>query len=156
MEFVEEQLEVLKLRPRNVLEIGSYNVNGTLRDLFPEQEDYLGIDIRPGPGVDEISKVDNMSGDSYDLILCSEMLEHDKFPYHTLAHIYRVLHRNGYLILTTRAFNENGCYPMHEVPDYHRFTVGGLHWWFADIGYETIVLKGDPYMPGVFAVCRKP
>ena len=40
----------------SVLECGSYNVNGSVRGLFAARE-YVGLDWRPGPGVDVVSLV---------------------------------------------------------------------------------------------------
>ncbi len=37
-----------------VLEIGSMNVNGCLRDLAAPTTDYTGLDIEAGPSVDKI------------------------------------------------------------------------------------------------------
>lgn len=36
----------------DVVEFGSRDANGGVRDLFPHAQSYLGIDIAPGPGVD--------------------------------------------------------------------------------------------------------
>src|SRR5205823_9415180 len=48
--------------PGPILEVGSFQVAGqediaNLRSLFPAQE-YLGIDVRPGPGVDLVADVE--------------------------------------------------------------------------------------------------
>ncbi len=50
--------------PEPVLEVGSYQVAGQeeiadLRGLF-SGKDYLGIDLREGPGVDEVADVENL------------------------------------------------------------------------------------------------
>ena len=50
--------------PDPIVEIGSYQVEGqqeiaNLRSLFPGR-DYLGIDMRPGPGVDCLANVENL------------------------------------------------------------------------------------------------
>jgi hypothetical protein len=66
--------------PMRVLEIGSRDVNGTLRSLFAERQQkpvYLGIDIVRGRGVDVVA-----CGEGYvppwpmDLVFCAEVLEH--------------------------------------------------------------------------------
>jgi len=36
---------------KRVLEVGSYDVNGTVRDLFAQAATYHGIDIRPAPAL---------------------------------------------------------------------------------------------------------
>ena len=50
--------------PEPILEIGSYQVAGqeeiaNLRSLFPGKE-YIGIDARPGPGVDVVADVEEL------------------------------------------------------------------------------------------------
>ena len=37
---------------RDIVEIGSYNVNGTLRELRPPGSTYISLDFEDGPGVD--------------------------------------------------------------------------------------------------------
>lgn len=70
--------DLMSLSPR-VLEIGSLNINGSLRDLFLDQSNYWGIDVQDGPGVDEVADARTWSGftsGGYDLVLCAEVLEH--------------------------------------------------------------------------------
>lgn len=176
--FVAEELERLKLDDPWIVEIGSRDVNGSVRELFPDSTRYAGLDIQPGPGVDFVTSVEHWPIDSTDLCLCTEMLEHDRFPWKTLIGIYEILHHDGIFILTTRAFTKKNilpycpagagcwheehaipnaeCYPMHELPDYWRFTKDGLHWLLNDIGFRVLTIKDDPYMPGVFITARKP
>ena len=40
-----------------VLEIGSLDINGSVRPLFEDAEYYLGIDMQEGPGVDLVAKM---------------------------------------------------------------------------------------------------
>ena len=61
----------------SVLECGSYNVNGSVRDLFTARE-YVGLDWRPGPAVDVVSLVhEYQPGRMFDTVISTEMLEHD-------------------------------------------------------------------------------
>ena len=61
----------------SVLECGSYNVNGSVRGLFAARE-YVGLDWRPGPGVDVVSLVhEYQPGRKFDTVISTEMLEHD-------------------------------------------------------------------------------
>ena len=60
----------------SVIEIGSRDVNGSIRDLFPSAS-WLGIDIAPGPGVDIVC--DATEWDTLrrvDLLICCETFEH--------------------------------------------------------------------------------
>lgn len=62
-----------------VLDIGGRDVNGTLRDLFPNA-DYTVLDLRPGPNVDIIADATEWDPDGrkWDLVLCTEVFEHVK------------------------------------------------------------------------------
>ena len=42
------------LEDASVLEIGSYDVNGTVRKLFAAAGHYVGVDLVEGPGVDVV------------------------------------------------------------------------------------------------------
>lgn len=62
----------------SVLEIGSYNVNGTLRSMFIEPRKYVGVDLIEGPCVDYISRgKDYKDGHKYNTVFSTEVFEHD-------------------------------------------------------------------------------
>ena len=54
LQWVTEALDDLPA-PTRVIELGSLNVNGGLRHLFPPECDYIGVDLQPGPGVDVVA-----------------------------------------------------------------------------------------------------
>jgi hypothetical protein len=60
-----------------VFEVGSYNVNGGVRDIIP---DLLGIDLRKGPGVDLVCPVEDLhkhyGNESFDACVSTDTLEH--------------------------------------------------------------------------------
>ena len=51
---VKAALEHLPPR-RRVVEFGSADVNGNVRDLLSDEAEYIGVDIRPGPNVDVVA-----------------------------------------------------------------------------------------------------
>ena len=65
-----------------VIEIGSRNVNGGLRDLFPrapEFQTYVGIDVQDGPGVDIVADAAQWTPpEPAACVICCEVLEHWK------------------------------------------------------------------------------
>lgn len=74
LEFVEEFARGRRFR--RVVEFGSRDVNGTVRDVI-EADRYIGIDIAPGPGVDVVCDAGHYRGATYaDLVVCCETLEH--------------------------------------------------------------------------------
>jgi SAM-dependent methyltransferase len=86
---------------KKVLEIGSWIVNGTVRDFF-ENCDYLGIDLSEGPGVDLISFGHEYSApdNSYDTVISCECFEHDMFYEKTFSNMFRMCKNDGIIIFT--------------------------------------------------------
>ena len=81
-----------------VVEMGSMDINGTPREFFTNCE-YIGIDWRGGKGVDKIQKAHCFS-EKVDVVITTEMLEHDKHYDETLINIQQILKSGGLLILT--------------------------------------------------------
>lgn len=85
-----------------ILEIGSRDVNGTVRDLFASASSYLGIDIAGGPGVNLIldaGRIDEL-GLSFDVVISCEMLEHARDPEQVCEAAYNVLKPGGMFVIT--------------------------------------------------------
>jgi len=94
-----------------VLEIGSYDVNGSIRSLF-DTEHYVGVDLVAGPGVDVVA--DGQSVDypdaTFDAVLSCEVFEHNPFWQETFENMHRMLKPGGLLIMTcaSRGRREHG------------------------------------------------
>lgn len=64
----------------------------------------------------------SVKSDTYDLIFCTQTLEHVAEPKSVLSELYRILKPGGHLWLTAPLF-----YPEHEIPyDFYRYTQYGL------------------------------
>ena len=64
----------------SILEIGSLDVNGSIRNLFDFASEYIGIDLEKGPNVDLIlngTDIDKLNK-SFDIIISCECFEHAK------------------------------------------------------------------------------
>ena len=111
-----------------VLEIGSRQEKNqknvaNLRRLFPQGE-YLGVDMRSGPGVDRVVNAEKLpfKDNSIDVVLCLETLEHAEKPWLISEEIERVTKNSGVMIVSSQ---QN--FPIHMHPsDYFRFTPYGL------------------------------
>jgi hypothetical protein len=135
-----------------VLEVGSYFVNGTIRDLFPEKG-YIGIDLQRGPGVDVVTDIcKSESHEEYATVVCCETLEHIIEPWTAIERMYTALKPGGVLILTTHF-----AFPIHDYPgDYFRFTPDGLRYLLERAGFTEIRIDIEgPGPRGVFAVGTK-
>ena len=86
-----------------VLECGSYDINGSARSLFEDCE-YIGLDWRPGPGVDVVGLVHEYKPDApFDVVVSTEMLEHDPYWSDSLRRMAEVLRPGGVMLLTWAA-----------------------------------------------------
>lgn len=86
----------------SVLEIGSRNVNGSIRYLFSHATKYVGIDIREGPGVDIVIDGANWDGDgdTFDAVVCCEVLEHAGNPAELCNAMFRLAKPGGVIVIT--------------------------------------------------------
>lgn len=153
LEWGKAQIAKYGLADKSVLEVGSLNVNGSLRPYFTGE--YLGIDMRAGKGVDVVAQGQDLIFMSLrvDVVVCTEMLEHDATFWVTLDGIERVLNPGGYLLLTTRGIG----FPKHSHPsDYYRFTTEAVRGLLTRIGLEVLSCDDDPEQSGVLAVGHKP
>jgi SAM-dependent methyltransferase len=104
----------------SILEIGSKDVNGSLRAAAPPSAIYTGVDIEPGPGVDILVAAGSaipFPDESFDLVLASSVFEHDIFWWKTLEEMFRVCKSSGFVYVSAPS---NG--PVHRHPlDLFRF-----------------------------------
>lgn len=108
--------------PGSILEVGSLNINGGVREFFKDAKNYIGIDATGGLGVDKIINshdiLKSWKPDTFDIVICLEMLEHDNAPWITINNLSSVLKKGGFLIVSTPTFG----FPLHRYPkDYFRF-----------------------------------
>jgi hypothetical protein len=60
-----------------VLDVGGRWINGGVRELFPNADPYVSLDIVDGPGVDIVADAATWVPDrAYDLVVCTEVFEH--------------------------------------------------------------------------------
>lgn len=148
MAWGERVIEPVWVAGRNVLEVGSYDVNGSLRSLVENYgpASYTGVDMQPGPGVNVVMDACDVEG-SYGLVVCTETLEHVANWRDALHAIKACVAPMGHLVLTTRSPG----FPWHPFPhDYWRFTVEMMGRAVADMREASVV--PDPEAPGVFVL----
>jgi SAM-dependent methyltransferase len=110
-----------------VLDIGSYNVNGSYKDLFdPEKFEYTGLDIEKGPNVDIVVKNpyvwEEVETDSYDIVISGQTFEHAEFFWVTMSEMTRVLKKDGLLCVIAPNVLQEHRYPV----DCYRFYSDGM------------------------------
>ena len=157
LEVVGGALSAAEVRGKRVLEIGSLDVNGSLRPrvqaLGPSE--YIGIDIRPGPGVDLICDAADLGQrfgpEAFDVVISTELLEHVR-DWRTIVHNFKyVLRPEGVLLVSTRSYGVD----FHRHPfDFWRYERDDFERIFGDLRIGTLEL--DPIDPGLFIKAHKP
>jgi SAM-dependent methyltransferase len=103
--------------------------------LGPRVVEYVGVD-RPGelarPTIVGTAEALPVPDASFDVVMCTMVLEHVTDPRKVLAEARRALAPNGRIVLTVP-----GVWPTHEAPhDYWRFTRFGLEQLMREFGVE--------------------
>lgn len=82
------------------LDLGGADINGTARSLLPNAK-WFGLDLEAGPGVDIVADARSWVPDrQYDLVLCTELLEHVEGWEQCVITAARALRRGGHFIVT--------------------------------------------------------
>jgi SAM-dependent methyltransferase len=87
-----------------VLEIGSLDINGSVRSHFSGGE-YLGLDVGAGPGVDLVCQGQDYDAPdgSFDTVISCETMEHNPFWRETFANMLRLCRPGGMVLMTCAA-----------------------------------------------------
>jgi SAM-dependent methyltransferase len=147
MAWIADQVERFELAGRPALEVGSLDVNGSVRSLFAG--DYIGIDMRDGPGVDIVGLASDLPfrDAAFEVVVTTETFEHDPSFWRSLDEIRRVLVRGGHLLITTRG---NGFGEHFEPNDYFRFMPNARGLLLDLAGCDLVEEALDPEVPGIF------
>jgi len=150
------------IQGKRVLEIGSYNVNGSLRDgvMAHKPTEYIGVDIEKGPGVDLVCSSDSIlrrfGKESFDVVISTCVLEHVVNLKPSISDMKNVCKVGGIIILIVPS-----VWPLHNHPiDYWRFSKEDIRNIFSD--FEMLILEEKATFHGakvgdlVYAKMRKP
>ena len=157
MAFAERVMTASMVQGRDVVEVGAYDVNGSVRphieSLGPAS--YLGLDIEEGPGVDRVldarDLLSELGRESADVVISTEMIEHVRDWPVVVGNLKGLLRPGGHLLVTTRSAG----FPYHAWPyDFWRYELDDFRRIFADL--EILALESDAASPGVFLFARRP
>jgi len=147
MAWISAEVVAHELEEADTLEVGSLDVNGSVRRFFSGS--YIGLDMRAGPGVDVVGTADALPfvASRFDCVVSTEMLEHDPSPWHSLREMGRVLKPGGHLLITTRG---NGFGEHNEPSDYWRFMPASGPLLLELASCDVLRVETDPQVPGIF------
>ena len=125
--------EILRRTSRtsaHVLDVGSYNINGTFRPLVEQRGwNYTGLDTVAGPNVDVVAQDPfrfPFDGDKFDIVLSGSTMEHVTAIWRWVPELVRVLKPGGLLAIHT-----HWKFPEHRYPvDCWRIMPDGMRYLF--------------------------
>jgi SAM-dependent methyltransferase len=132
-----------------IVEVGSFQVPGQeeyadLRPLFLGRE-FIGCDMRTGPGVDRIENVHEMTFDdaSVGTLLMLDTLEHVANCHRAMAEAHRVLKPGGLVTIVSVM-----DFAVHLHPsDYWRFTPQAFELLLEPFSPRWVFMQGNPFCP---------
>ncbi|TWT12904.1 class I SAM-dependent methyltransferase [Reyranella sp. CPCC 100927] len=98
-----------------IVEIGSMDVNGSLRAVAPPGSHYIGIDIEPGRGVDLVTApgADMPLRDGVaDVAMASSVFEHDPQFWRTFNNLCRITKPGGYIYINAPSNGKVHGFPV--------------------------------------------
>ena len=108
-----------------IIEIGSLNINGTVRDFFVQPDEYFGVDLSPGPCVDLVEEGQNVDfpNEYFDVAISAECFEHNPQWEATFVNMIRMTRSGGLVVFTcaTEGRKEHGT--TRSEPETSPFTV---------------------------------
>jgi len=108
----------------SVIEIGSLNINGTVRDFYNANL-YIGVDISAGPGVDLVMRGGEyvpFPNNSFDVAVSAECFEHNPAWLRTFTNMHRMASQFVIFTCATDGRPEHGT--TRTTPEDSPFTLG--------------------------------
>ena len=160
-DWVIDHLSPGEVLGKHVLEVGSVNINGSVRPgiMAMKPLSYIGMDIEPQQGfVDVVCDaevlLDVFDAGVMDIVISTEVLEHVKDWRKVIQNMKDVLKPGGLIILTTRAPG----YPYHDAPEDHwRYDEKHMRAIFADYDIQHLYTTSPGSWPhDIFVKAVKP
>lgn len=114
--LVQRYLAPLKGQPLQIIDIGSFDVNGSYKPFFAQpQWRYTGVDLSAGPNVDVVLKSPYrlpFASHSVDVIVSGQAFEHIEFFWLTWMEMARVTKPGGHIFLLAPSRGYEHRYPQ--------------------------------------------
>lgn len=130
-------------RAVKVVEIGSQNVNGSIREVCPAAFEYIGLDFAEAPGVDIVLEDPYalpLADASADIVVSSSCFEHSELFWLTYLEVMRILKPDGVFYLNVPS---NGIFHRYPVDCWRFYPDSGkaLVSWGRRNGYNNVLLE---------------
>jgi SAM-dependent methyltransferase len=108
---------------RNVVDLGSQDVNGSMRDHCPAAAKYIGLDLVAAKGVDVVVGAGEalpIATDSIDAVVTTSTFEHDRCFWETFLELVRIVRPGGLVYInapSNYAFHRYGLDCWRFYPD---------------------------------------
>lgn len=103
------------LSSHKILDIGSRNYEGSLKDFAPKGSENVGVDFEAGPGVDIVLTDPYnfpLENNSFDIVTASSCFEHSEFFWLSFEEMVRVLKPGGLIYLNSPSNGDFHRYPV--------------------------------------------
>lgn len=133
-----------------VIEIGSRDINGTVRPLFPRAK-WTGLDLYAGPAVDVVCDASEWTPpQQVDMVICCEVLEHTEKWRDLIACAYRWLKPEGMFLMTCaapgRGAHSHIDGQLLRAGEYYGNLSGrDIAYQFQAVGFPIVMTRQSPY-----------
>ncbi|MFC2051605.1 class I SAM-dependent methyltransferase [Chloroflexota bacterium] len=137
---------------RQMLQKNATYIKGTTLDLGagmakyktiiePNCDNYYAMDIVANKNIDFIGDALNVpiKNDSFDTVICNQVIEHVPKPWKLIEEIYRILKKDGTLLLSGPWIATYHAHPN----DYYRFSSEGLAFLLHNAGFSKIEIQAQ-------------
>jgi hypothetical protein len=114
-----------------ILDVGSLDVNGSLRSVAPASATFIGVDMGPGKGVDLVLSdpwTYPFPAEHFDAVISTSCWEHDPMFWLTFLAGLRVLSPRGFLYVNAPSSGTYHGYPLDHWRFYPDAGVGLEMW----------------------------
>ena len=123
--------ETYRIEGGSIIEIGSQDVNGSIRQCAPTDCQYTGLDFQAGKGVDIVIEDPYslpLASDSCDICVTTSCLEHSELFWLSFLEMVRIVRNGGLIYINVPS---NGTFHRYPVDCWRFYPDAGLalqHW----------------------------
>lgn len=126
-----------------IVELGAFDVNGSIRNYAHPNATYIGVDMEAGPGVDVVAKDEltvPIDSRSADIVVATSVFEHTAFFWVTMLELLRITKVGGLIYVSAPS---NGLYHRYPTDNWRFYPDAGkmLERWGRHNGYPVHLVE---------------